>query len=95
MVRSSLLALAQALKQAGRAPRPKKAAMAAMFQTSSSSKRDIFTHGPYEGIHRDRQFGVAEQLLAAMGRPLTPDEIAACVAREQPRAGGAVAAAAG
>jgi hypothetical protein len=23
------------------------------------SKRDIFTHGPYEGAHRERQIGVA------------------------------------
>ena len=31
------------------------------------SKRDIFTHGPYEGAHRERQVGVAKQLFAAMG----------------------------
>ena len=31
------------------------------------SKRDIFTHGPYEGAHRARQVGVAKQLFAAMG----------------------------
>src|SRR5258707_12006584 len=30
-------------------------------------KRDIFTHGPYEGAHRERQVGVAKQLFAAMG----------------------------
>lgn len=30
-------------------------------------KRDIFTHGPYEGAHRARQVGVAKQLFAAMG----------------------------
>jgi len=31
------------------------------------SKRDIFTHGPYEGAHRQRQVDVAKQLFAAMG----------------------------
>ena len=34
------------------------------------SKRDIFTHGPYEGAHRQRQVGVARQLFAAMGAGL-------------------------
>ncbi|MEK7993295.1 MAG: nitroreductase family protein, partial [Planctomycetota bacterium] len=34
------------------------------------SKRDIFTHGPYEGAHRERQVGVAKQLFAAMGAGL-------------------------
>ena len=31
------------------------------------SKRDIFTHGPYEGAHRERQVDIAKQLFAAMG----------------------------
>ena len=31
------------------------------------SKRDIFTHGPYEGAHRQRQVDIAKQLFAAMG----------------------------
>ena len=31
------------------------------------SKRDIFTHGPYEGAHRARQVDIAKQLFAAMG----------------------------
>jgi len=31
------------------------------------SKRDIFTHGPYEGVHRARQVDIAKQLFAAMG----------------------------
>jgi hypothetical protein len=31
------------------------------------SKRDIFTHGPYEGVHRQRQVGVVEQLFATIG----------------------------
>ncbi len=31
------------------------------------SKRDIFTHGPYEGAHRERQVGVAKQLFAGHG----------------------------
>jgi len=31
------------------------------------SKRDIFTLGPYEGAHRERQVGVAKQLFAAVG----------------------------
>jgi nitroreductase len=30
-------------------------------------RRDIFTHGPYEGVHRERQVDVAKQLFAAMG----------------------------
>ena len=30
-------------------------------------KRDIFTHGPYEGVHRERQVDVAKKLFAAMG----------------------------
>jgi nitroreductase len=30
-------------------------------------KRDIISHGPYEGVHRDRQVDIAKQLFAAMG----------------------------
>lgn len=30
-------------------------------------KRDIFTHAPYEGIHRQRQVEIAVQLFKAMG----------------------------
>jgi len=30
-------------------------------------KRDIFTHGPYQGAHRERQVGIAKKLFAAMG----------------------------
>ena len=30
-------------------------------------KRDIVTHGEYEGIHRERQVAIAKQLFAAMG----------------------------
>jgi nitroreductase len=30
-------------------------------------KRDILTHGPYEGAHRTRQVGIAKKLFAAMG----------------------------
>src|SRR5437868_6667327 len=31
------------------------------------SKRDILTHGPYEGVHRQRQVDIAKQLFSAMG----------------------------
>jgi nitroreductase len=31
------------------------------------AKRDIFTHGPYEGEHRQRQVEIAVQLFEAMG----------------------------
>jgi nitroreductase len=30
-------------------------------------QREIFTHGPYEGIHRTRQVDIAKALFAAMG----------------------------
>lgn len=30
-------------------------------------KRDIVTHGAYEGVHRDRQVGIAKKLFAVMG----------------------------
>ncbi len=33
----------------------------------ASPKRDIHTHAPYEGVHRERQVAIAKQLFAAMG----------------------------
>lgn len=30
-------------------------------------KRDIVTHGPYEGVHRERQVDIARKLFAVMG----------------------------
>lgn len=33
----------------------------------AQAKRDIVTHGPYEGIHRKRQVDIAIQLFEAMG----------------------------
>ena len=33
----------------------------------ATAKRDIVTHGAYEGIHRDRQVAIAKQLFSAMG----------------------------
>lgn len=33
----------------------------------AEAKRDIVTHGPYEGIHRKRQVDIAIQLFEAMG----------------------------
>lgn len=35
--------------------------------SGEKSKRDIFTHGPYEGEHRRRQVDIAKKLFAAMG----------------------------
>jgi len=37
------------------------------MQAGAEAKRDIVTHGPYEGIHRFRQVEIAKQLFAAMG----------------------------
>lgn len=37
------------------------------METGVPPKRDILTHGPYEGLHRDRQVGIAKKLFAAMG----------------------------
>lgn len=39
----------------------------AEMETGVPAKRDIVTHGPYEGIHRHRQVGIAKQLFAVMG----------------------------
>lgn len=36
--------------------------------------REIPTHGKYEGVHRDRQVGIAKQLFAAMGIERTDAE---------------------
>ena len=33
----------------------------------SKPNRDIFTHGPYQGVHRDRQVAIAKKLFGAMG----------------------------
>jgi len=38
-----------------------------MMLAGAKPKRDIVTHGPYEGIHRQRQVDIAKQLFAAMG----------------------------
>ncbi len=38
-----------------------------MMLAGAKPHREILTHGPYEGIHRDRQVGIAMQLFAAMG----------------------------
>lgn len=40
--------------------------MTAMMDGAQPS-RDIPSHGKYEGVHRDRQVGVAKKLFAAMG----------------------------
>lgn len=37
------------------------------MEAGTPPKRDIVTHGPYEGAHRDRQVGIAKRLFAAMG----------------------------
>lgn len=37
------------------------------METGVPPKRDILTHGPYEGVHRTRQVDIAKQLFAAMG----------------------------
>ncbi|NKB56301.1 MAG: nitroreductase [Alphaproteobacteria bacterium] len=37
------------------------------MQAGAKPKRDILTHGPYEGVHRFRQVEIAKQLFAAMG----------------------------
>ncbi len=37
------------------------------METGVPPKRDILTHGPYEGLHRERQVNIAKQLFAAMG----------------------------
>jgi nitroreductase len=37
------------------------------METGVPPKRDILTHGPYEGAHRERQVAIAKKLFAAMG----------------------------
>lgn len=37
-----------------------------MMLSGAKPKRDIVTHGPYEGAHRQRQVDIAKQLFAAM-----------------------------
>ena len=37
------------------------------MEAGVKSKRDIFTHGPYEGVHRERQVAIAKKLFAVMG----------------------------
>jgi nitroreductase len=37
-----------------------------MMQAGASAKRDIHTHGPYEGVHRQRQVDIAKKLFEAM-----------------------------
>ncbi|MDA1100471.1 MAG: nitroreductase [Proteobacteria bacterium] len=39
----------------------------AEMEAGVKPKRDIFTHGPYEGVHRVRQVEIAKKLFAAMG----------------------------
>jgi nitroreductase len=38
-----------------------------MMLAGAKPNRDIVTHGPYEGVHRDRQVAIAKQLFASMG----------------------------
>ncbi|MFN4090145.1 MAG: nitroreductase [Alphaproteobacteria bacterium] len=38
-----------------------------MMLTGAKPNRDILTHGPYEGEHRQRQVDIAKRLFAAMG----------------------------
>lgn len=38
-----------------------------MMLAGAKPKRDIHTHAPYEGVHRERQVGIAMDLFAAMG----------------------------
>jgi nitroreductase len=35
--------------------------------TDGKPRRDIHTHGPYQGVHRERQVSIAKKLFAAMG----------------------------
>ncbi len=37
-----------------------------MMQAGAQAKRDILTHGPYEGVHRQRQVDIAKKLFEAM-----------------------------
>lgn len=38
-----------------------------MMAGGAEVKREIVTHGPYEGVHRQRQVDIAKKLFAAMG----------------------------
>ena len=38
-----------------------------MMAAGAKPNRDIHTHGAYEGVHRERQVGIAKKLFAAMG----------------------------
>ena len=38
-----------------------------MMLAGAKPKRDILTHAPYEGVHRERQVAIAKQLFSAMG----------------------------
>ncbi len=38
-----------------------------MMMAGATPKRDIHTHGPYEGVHRHRQVEIAKRLFEAMG----------------------------
>ena len=38
-----------------------------MMLAGAKPHREIFTHGEYEGVHRQRQVGIAIELFAAMG----------------------------
>lgn len=37
------------------------------MEAGVEAKREIFTHGPYEGVHRERQVDIAKRLFAVMG----------------------------
>jgi nitroreductase len=37
--------------------------------TDGKPRRDIHTHWPYQGVHRERQVSIAKKLFAAMGIP--------------------------
>lgn len=38
-----------------------------MMLAGARPKRDLHTHAPYEGVHRERQVAIAKDLFAAMG----------------------------
>lgn len=38
-----------------------------LMLAGAKAQRDIHTHGPYEGVHRQRQVDIAKELFAAMG----------------------------
>ena len=47
----------------------------------AKAKRDIVTHGEYQGIHRFRQVEIAKKLFAAMGIARDPRRRARCRSR--------------